>query len=116
MDRKICHHLAYAAAVLSLMLVGCGQHKHEWQYSVTKTLESPDVIRVTVAIERSAPNSDQFQVIHTPMLRFLTGEEASMTLMDDGHQIEVLIDQSKGKNRVRVVVDQRAIQPARIEG
>jgi len=98
------------------MLVGCGQHKHEWQYSVTKTLESPNVILVAVAIERSSPNSDKFQVIHTPMLRFLAGEEASMTLMDDGHQIEVQIDQSKGKNQVRVVVDQRAIQPAKNEG
>jgi hypothetical protein len=49
------------------------------------------VIRVTVAIERSSPNSDKFQVIHTPMLRFLAAEEASMTLMDDGHEIEALM-------------------------
>jgi TusA-related sulfurtransferase len=36
-----------------------------------------------------------------------------MPQIDDGHEIEVLIDQSKSKNRVRVVVDQETIQLAK---
>ena len=36
-----------------------------------------------------------------------------MSQIDDGHEIEVLIDQSKSKNQVRVVVDQETIQLAK---
>jgi hypothetical protein len=36
-----------------------------------------------------------------------------MQEVDDGLEIEVLIDQSKSKNRVRVVVDHETIQLAK---